>query len=514
MNNVHFSIKASVFHGRTIPEEGSVEGYASIKNAYKLKVSLPDTISLISSKNRKYKKSGWNVLPSKYKPEDNLYKQLIFAFRYEGVNLLLLLKLFEKLKSTEVVKLINIEPSGQYSRKIWFLYEWLLNKKLELDDADTKIKYIPLLDDKLQYSIDGGIKSPRHRIINNLPGTKDFCPLVFKTHKLEQYIRDDFKIQKTNYLKGIRKDLLQRASAFLLLKDSKASFIIEGESHKSKRTARWGKIIGQAGTKRLSKEEFLRLQQEVIENPRFVHLGFRKIGGFVGEHDRLSGEPLPDHISARGQDVETLMNALLETYKILLENETDAVIAASVIAFGFVFIHPFEDGNGRIHRYLIHHLLAEKQFTGQGMIFPVSASILDHIDDYRKILESFSVPLLDFIEWKETKDHNIEVLNDTMDYYKYFDATKQAEFLYDCVNDTIKNIIPYEVSYLIRYDEFKKYLDDGFEMPDKMVALLARFLEQNEGKISKRARSKEFSQLTDDEVAQIEKFYSAIFLER
>lgn len=36
----------------------------------------------------------------------------------------------------------------------------------------------------------------------------------------------------------------------------------------------------------------------------------------------------------------------------------DPVLAAG-IAFGFVFIHPFEGGNGRIHRYLIHHVLAK-----------------------------------------------------------------------------------------------------------------------------------------------------------
>ncbi|HIP51694.1 MAG TPA: hypothetical protein EYG94_06355 [Campylobacterales bacterium] len=31
-----------------------------------------------------------------------------------------------------------------------------------------------------------------------------------------------------------------------------------------------------------------------------------------------------------------------------------------MIAFSFVYIHPLEDGNGRIHRYLIHHVLAER----------------------------------------------------------------------------------------------------------------------------------------------------------
>ena len=191
----------------------------------------------------------------------------------------------------------------------------------------------------------------------------------------------------------------------------------------------------------------------------------------------------------------------------------DAVLAATIIAFGFVFIHPFVDGNGRLHRYLIHHVLAKKGFTQQGVIFPVSASILDHIDDYRNVLECYSHPLLDHIEWKETEDHNVEVLNNTIDFYRYFDATKQAEFLYDCVEDTLERVIPEEVNYLLKYDEFKRYLDNEFEMPDKMVAMLVRFLEHNNGELSKRALAKEFSALKADEIKAIESTYKTIFLE-
>jgi Fic family protein len=275
---------------------------------------------------------------------------------------------------------------------------------------------------------------------------------------------------------------------------------------------RWGKAIGQAGQKALSKEELIRLQQIVIENSRFIEMGFRKEGGFVGEYDRTTGEPIPEHISAKQDDVIPLMDGLLATNEVLQDETYDAVLAAATIGFGFVFIHPFVDGNGRLHRYIIHHVLTKKQFTQQGLIFPVSASILDSIDDYRKVLESYSHPLLDHIEWKETKDHNVEVTNNTIDLYRYFDATKQAEFLYNCVEDTLVRVIPEEVNYLQKYDEFKRYLDNHYEMPDKLVAILVRFLEQNQGELSKRALKKEFAVLEDNEVNDIEKMYASIFL--
>ena len=505
----HFSLQLSVFHGRNVPKEGMIVGYGAIIEAFKLPVPVPQQLSFVSTKKRKSETDEWKVYSSRYLPDETLYKQLVFAFKYEGINLLLLKKLFEILNKNEVEVMLQQEVQGQYSRRIWFLYEWLMRTRLNLSDLKTG-NLVPLLDEKLQYAVKG-VSSPRHKVINNLPGTIDYCPLIRKSEKLEKYISANYSEKNENYLSGLRKDILQRASAFLLLKDSKASFTIEGEIPKSKRAARWGSAIGQAGSKELLKEELIRLQQIVIENDRFVEMGFREKGGFIGEHDRSSGEPIPEHISAKWEDLDELINGLLDTNNKLLNSNLDPVLSATIVAFGFVFIHPFEDGNGRIHRYLIHHILAKKKFSQQGMIFPVSSSILDHIDDYRKVLEAYSHPLLDFIEWEETPDHNVKVVNETLDYYRYFDVTKQAEFVYDCVYDTIENIIPNEITYLINYDAFKYYLDDEFEMPDKMVALLVRFLEQNEGKFSQRAIENEFTSLTHQEIIEIEEHFKSIF---
>lgn len=517
-NSTHFSQEKPVFHGKQSPEEGNIVGYAAIIDTLNLPMPMVNPIALVCKQNKSYQTDEWRIFPKSYLPEDNLkigemealYKHLVFALKYEGINLLLYNFITKHYSTKCLTELVNIEPTGQYSRRIWFIIEWITGKKLKGKNNLSKKSYIPIVDTNQQYAISGE-KSSRHLVINNLPGTSGFCPMIRKTEKLEQHINNNLSNQKNKYLKGIHKEIVQRASAFLLLKDSKASFSIEGESPKSKRAARWGQAIGQAGTKELSKEELIRLQQVVIESSRFVEMGFRRKGGFIGEHDRLSGDPIPEHISAKWQDLHSLMMGLITTNKLLINSDLDAILAATIIAFGFVFIHPFEDGNGRIHRYLIHHILAKKQFSQQGMIFPVSASILNHIDDYRNVLEKYSHPLLNFIEWEETKDHNINVTNRTIEYYKYGDFTAQAEFLYDCVYDTIKNIIPIELSYLTKYDEFKNFIDDEFEMPDRTLALLVRFLEQNKGHLSKRAKEKEFSKLSDKEIEVIENQFKVIF---
>jgi hypothetical protein len=81
------------------------------------------------------------------------------------------------------------------------------------------------------------------------------------------------------------------------------------------------------------------------------------------------------------------------------------------------------------------------------------------------------------------------------------------------VDTTIHKTIPAEVKYLQKYDEMKLWLDDHFQMPDDMIALLIRFLEQNQGALSKRAREKEFAALSFEEVKNIEEKFSSIFTE-
>lgn len=250
----------------------------------------------------------------------------------------------------------------------------------------------------------------------------------------------------------------------------------------------------------------------MIGDARFVRLGFRDEGGFVGEHDRETRMPLPDHVSARPEDLQSLVDGMIE-FDRGPALRLDPVIASAVLAFGFVYIHPFDDGNGRIHRYLIHHVLAERGFNPSGVVFPVSAAILDRIDDYRAVLESYSARLLPLIQWEPTERFNVRVLNDTGDFYRYFDATPHTEFLFECVQRTIETDLPAEAGFLRRYDAFRQDVEALFDMPDRTIDLLFRFLHQNEGRLSQRAREREFAQLGDDEAGRVEIIYRRRFLE-
>ncbi|MGS2737685.1 Fic family protein [Sinomicrobium sp. M5D2P17] len=177
--------------------------------------------------------------------------------------------------------------------------------------------------------------------------------MIRRTEKLEHYVQKDFSLAIETGLGKRNKDLIRRTAAFLLLKDSKASFAIEGEYPPNARARNWGKAIGLSGKTPLTIEEIERLQDIVIGNKKLKNMGMRKGEGFIGEHDRETFTPMPDHISARVKDLPSLMQGLLETNSVLQQARYDPVLAATTIAFGFVFIHPLSDGNGRIHRYII-----------------------------------------------------------------------------------------------------------------------------------------------------------------
>ncbi len=109
---------------------------------------------------------------------------------------------------------------------------------------------------------------------------------------------------------------------------------------------------------------------------------------------------------------------------------------------------------------------------------------------------------------RPTADGNVEVLNETADWYRYFDATAHAEFLYHCVRTTIESDVPYEVAYLESYDDFTTRVSRMVDMPERTLDLLHRFLRQSNGRLSDRARRHEFARLTDQEVAEIESHYA------
>lgn len=502
-----YSQSVNDFRGRILSEPAVPAGYAALIERYDLGVPLPPRLVAISRQHHPKSTDVWLMLTPRHQPSQTFGDQLTFALRYEGVDLQILLRLFRSVLPDEIADTIRKHPTGKFARRIWFLFEWLTGDRLDLPDAG-KVAAVPVLDPKQQFALADGDPAPRYKVINNLPGTPAFCPLVSRTPELDALSQKGLAEQAMAVMGRVRKDLINRAAAFILLKDSRSSFAIENETPDNTRATRWGEAIAQAGSRDLNLDELDRLQRIVIADARFVRRGLRMEGGFVGTHDRESGAPVPDHISARPDDLRGLIDGLAAFSARAAAGKLDPVIAAACLAFGFVYIHPYEDGNGRLHRWLIHHALAAARYNPPGLVFPVSAVIYDRIEDYRAVLESYSRPLLPLIQWRATPRNNVEVLNDTGDFYRFFNATAHARFLYECVERTVEVDLPNEVRFLQDYEVFRERLQDIVDMPDVKVSLIYKFLFQNGGKLSRRARENEFALLTDDEADRIVGLYA------
>ncbi len=500
----------STFQDETLPSAARLAGSAAL--VHQLGISAPvrhrSCVSSQYVKGSQRVEDSWTVFDQRYWPGDNLIDHLNFALRHEPLDLLVLKRVFEALPPKAVDAISRRVPKSASLRRAWYLYETLTGRMLDAGDA-ARSPTVDLLDPKAYFTSKPQL-SKRHRVRDNLLGNARFCSVIRRTRPLEQFLKLDLASKARETVGRTGAHLIARAASFMLLADSRASFEIEGERAPRNRLERWGRAVLQAGKNDLTLPEIIRLHGVLIEDTRFIHMGLRPDGVFLGERDH-TGDPLPEFIGARPGDLEDLMRGMLDANDRMRDSGLDPVLQAAATAFGFVYIHPFQDGNGRLHRCLIHHVLAERRFTPPGIVFPVSSVMLERIDDYRHTLQGHSGPLMPFIEWRPTADRNVEVLNDTADLYRYFDCTAAAEFLFACVRRTVEDDLPREIDYLRRHDEALRRIMDAVEMPDRLAENLIIFIRQNNGRLPTSRRKSEFQSLRDDEVTLMEKIVNDAF---
>lgn len=464
------------------------------------------------------------VFQSNYQPDETLSGHIQFAMRYEGINLEVLALLFQHTGKDELEQWLNDKPASGYARRAAYLFEWLTGDELAENSVSRipdRVRYTRLLDPELQFAAIDGERSRRFRVINNMAGNRDFCPLVRRTPYLNEMIARDLRKKTRETLASYDQDLLRRAAAYLYLKETQSSFEVEREKPSPDRAQRFADLLRQADTKTpLTEDRLAELQQAVID-PRFHEFTWRHQQNWVGRDHGYRKQI--DYVPPRPQDVPDLMMGLLKLAEesrnwYSEENRTDEVridpvILASQIAFGFVFIHPFMDGNGRIHRYLIHEVLANTGFTPRGIILPVSAVILANLDNYIEALETFSRPMRAKTVYNPDTLEVPAIGNDGV-YFRYFDATPQAEFLYWSLARTVEEDLEKEINYLLGFDSAWAELNGMLDWPDHSLELFIRVVQQNNGTLSKTKRDSHFQWMKEEEIRKAEQAVLEAFNKR
>lgn len=448
---------------------------------------------------------------AKYAPkEDSILTHLEFLLKYDDLNLDFLHAVFQHLDEQELVSFISVSPGGRYNRKLGFLYEWLTGKQLNLN-FEPSGNYLDLLDQ--EYYVTGKtIRNGRWKINDNLLGPPHFCPIVRCTPALKEALSIDFKAEIEGLKQEFSPEVFNRATQYMYRKETKSSYEIESEKPSPERIDRFVSILYQAGkapSADVLGEKSLTALQNAIVDPRYAQLGFRNFQNFIGQTSYRM-EEIYHYICPPPDIIQSMMQGLID-----VEDKTlgeSPVVRSAIIAFGFVFIHPFEDGNGRIHRFLIHDILTRDGLAEHGLIIPVSAHMINNMKGYDDALESYSKPLMQRIKFIRNDKGEIIIINpeEVNAYFRYPDLTMQCVYLAKTIQATIQQDLSEELFFLERYDELKKALQNLIDMPDKRLNEVIVFLHQNKGVFPNRRR-KYFEEITEEEFIRMEQIYNEIY---
>lgn len=484
-----------------LQEKLNIQGFKLTHESY---IGTTDKIE-ISSKNTVVRtfKSKYDV-----KNESPL-SHLEFALKYDDFNLAFIKEVFTSLEQQITLDYITANPNRKYPRIIGFLYEFTQGKSIEVEINTTN--YVDILDSS-KYITGTNVKISKWKVNDNLLGSKRFCPIIRRTTELIELLNWDIEKAIDKLKNDYSPEVFNRASYYLYKKESKSSSEIEKEEPSKHRIDRFITLLEEAGQKpfedSISEKELVRLQN-VIVDPRYADDGFRNFQNYVGQTMRDYTQKI-HYICPPPQFVRSLLQGIIDLNKKNIS--TKSIIKASMVSFGYVYIHPFEDGNGRIHRFLIHDILVRDKVVPNSTIIPVSAQILTNMDEYDTTLEILSKLIerkakYDLDENGEMTVHNaseIEAL------YRFPDLTNHTVFLARAIQSTIFNNVPAELLFLQNYDKLRGQIQQIVDMPDKKIDRMILFLHQNKGKLADRKR-KFYDELSENEIIQMEQAYVQIF---
>ena len=435
--------------------------------------------------------------------DESWQSNLLFAIKYEGVNFEVLKAFFNVCDCNELANFVRSVSTGAYHRRIWFLYEFLTGRDLPIEDLKMG-NYVAAIDEDVQLALpsESAPKLRRYRIANNVLGNAEFCPYVMHTDAIKEMPAVKLKQRSNELLGKYPTELLYRAIQYLYVKETKSSFAIERETPTQKRMEGFIAVLKDVSSGTLDKAALCEIQNRIVDE-RYQQHDWRTTQVYVGEtinptHERVH------FVAVKPQDVAAFMDGFVAILdKVMATGSLDAVILAAVMSFAFVFIHPFDDGNGRIHRYLMHYILARFGFTPEKMIFPVSAVLIKRQKEYDRMLETFSRRLMECIQYDMDEAGEVTVRGETADYYRFIDYTPIVSGFQRIIAETIETEWKYELDYLVSYDRMREGMREVVDMPDKKANQFILFANQNGGKLSQSKR-KLFLELTDEEIWRME----------
>lgn len=428
-----------------------------------------------------------------YAPEPTLAGHLMFALKYQGVDLDFLARMFQRSGADFVREWVGREPTSAYARRAGFFFEWLTGQKID-GIQDAAGNYVDALDAQRYLVATKADKNRRWRINNNLPGTPAYCPMIERSKTLRAAASLTAEVKAL--VQDFGEDMLLRAVNWLTIKESRASFAIESEGKEEDRIHRFARaMVRHCGQMEepLSDASLATLQSAIMGAiTTGFRPGLRRSPVFVGH--TADYQPVVDYLAPSFQDVPAMMDGLRALAQRTVGQHS--VLRAAALSFGLVYIHPLADGNGRVSRFLINDTLRRDGVIPVPVILPVSAVISEsaqHRQAYDQALEVFSQPLMRGfgkacafaleVQYEDGVRSNLkfELWEDALPSWRYPDLTLQTQYLSQVIDAALTDGLRAQAHYLSRYDKAEQALKQQVEGSSEDYARIIRSITKNRG---------------------------------
>jgi len=447
--------------------------------------------------------------PASLKPSDKILDHILFALKYEDLNLQILSQALLKVSSEELLECYESAPMGRYIRITCLLWEHFHQQLLPRITDLTRGNYISLLDPE-RFITANNQTNKRWRVHINLIGSLDYSITVKRTDRLEKALALNTLQKAKEFTDGLDDAMLNRALSWVYLSETKDSFAIEKEQPDTNKIQRYTNLLRQAHIPRAIDEDYLiELQKATINNPYEWAVSYRNEQNYLSNGPGAIGvtyvPPSPNLCRELMQEWERLTNQL--------PDQVDPIVLGAVISFGFVFLHPFMDGNGRLSRFMFHHVLCRSGQLTNGLLLPVSAVLHNKEREYLAALSAYSSETRTFwqVDYLDTENYAFKFKGHES-IYRHWDGTACSELMAEACDEAMEHYIKQEVAYLNQYDALKRHINKQFDINDKTLSKLVVFCLEQNGKISKRRRDQLKYEVPTDTFDALEQVYSEIVL--
>lgn len=461
-------------------------GYEFLRQVLALSAFPAERPALLKPVTRVEQTDTFLAIPKHVAPAtDDPVAHILFALKHEGTNLQILAEALPKIDPASLIEELRHAPTGTYTRTVCYLWEKFTEKQLT-DLPEIAGPTVELFNSG-KYITGPSQRDARWRVAFNGLGTLRYCATVERTPYLRDAIKSDILGRTKAFIATLGQGVTDRALAWAYLHETESSFAIEREAPSEDKARLFVALLHQAHERRAMSEDYLvELQNSVVSNPHDKAAGFRTNQNWL--RGPMRGAAGISYLPPPPEMVPKLMEELL-AFANTPPKEVDPIVIASIASFGFVYVHPFMDGNGRLARFLFHQALCQSGKLEKGLLLPVSVAMKRNEEEYLSVLRQYSRLAREqwSVRWIDGDQYDLR-FNGNASIYRYWDATKCVEFGYKMAEQALEVELRNETKFLARYDKILKAVDQRFDVRGSILSSLVMLCLDNNDVISKNRR--------------------------